>query len=571
MDSMISMCGLLKVSQGTPVSPQEPQQKNKDHTVKTKQVARLQFQLKSGRLGVLADDLLPVVSKYCDLKDLKALLIALNIRLASKTAILLFTARDDIWGHVFACADGKVEKLPVSQRQLFEKVARSLKGLSFDNVRFKSKLSVLSLCTQLKSLSLKECELRDGDLYQETAEKRESLLPPSLTLLDLSGNDRLAQKGFECISLCTQLAALCLNDCRVEDVSVFRNLTQLRYLYLSNCLYEGALAEIAHHFPSLEHLDLSLNRGLISRADCEAIATLQKLRNLNVAYSALQDQDIETLASIPTLKGLNISYCRVSDDLLRDCPQMPSLTILSIGLRNLSSEGFEQLLLRQKDLHTLTLTEFRIHRRELQAISWLEKLKSLVLRNFAETDLSQMQNIYMNLESFEMAQPHPTRVVNALSICNLLESNPKVLRFDGISFSEKDLMRILSMCAHSLEHLKIANSEIPEDVFEKVFSRISFPNLQRLNLRKNSIGDSTLVCLSMLPKLEVLNVSHTHVSLKGLLQLQSCPSLQRVEANDTHIPPTEAKKFRRSTGVFVITNHKTYIPMIFRALQEHGL
>eukprot|EP01122_Echinamoeba_exundans_P007872 TRINITY_DN2508_c0_g1_i1.p1 TRINITY_DN2508_c0_g1~~TRINITY_DN2508_c0_g1_i1.p1 ORF type:complete len:572 (+),score=78.98 TRINITY_DN2508_c0_g1_i1:23-1717(+) len=185
----------------------------------------------------------------------------------------------------------------------------------------------LAPLTQLKNLDFSNCDNLTA-LYVKPFK--------NLRRLDLRGCNKISQQ-WENVKRLKKLEYLCLNDCKVKDLSLFAKMINLRYLYLCRCSFDGADDDASH------------------------FSVLANLKNLEVfgldSCLKLTDQNLKVCQEMPQLRVLSLSGTSVSGKGLSYLAKCPNLLYLGIaGCVNVGHDDVATLA-KLSTLNRLVITE----------------------------------------------------------------------------------------------------------------------------------------------------------------------------------------------------------------------
>jgi len=400
-----------------------------------------------------------------------------------------------------------------------------LHTLSFTNCRRLTDEGVINIShlLALEELSLHGCRcLTDralaalSDLY-------------NLTMLDISQCDLITDDGIDMLERLENLGDLSLGWCRnVTDRGINilskqpQRATNLRVLRMARCnitdeglgqlsrlhalteldlngcsrISSAALGSSVQRLESLQVLDVSYCPGILRNS---FQGKIDKLRSLDLCYSAVRDTHIYRLNSLPMLEELNLDSCLISDTGVRHLAEnnvLPNLKSLDLADTDLTDMGMAHIAKFTK-LERLSLFYCMISNNGLRHISKLTNLETLNLdsRDISDDGLRHLRPL-QNLKFLDI--------------------------FSG---------RITDTgCGHiakitSLQALELCGGGIG-DLGCSILATLE--NLTSLNLSQNErISNRGAAALAVLTKLKVLNLSNTRVTavalrfFSGLKELQS--------------------------------------------------
>jgi hypothetical protein len=161
----------------------------------------------------------------------------------------------------------------------------------------------LAPLTQLKNLDFSRCDNLTA-LYVKPFK--------NLRRLDLRGCNKISNQ-WENIKRLKKLEYLCLNDCKVKDLSLFSKLVNLRYLYLCRCSFDGADDDTSHFsvLANLKNLEVFGLDSCLKLADqnLKVCQEMPQLRVLSLSGTSIAGKGLAYLAKCPNLLYLGIAGC----------------------------------------------------------------------------------------------------------------------------------------------------------------------------------------------------------------------------------------------------------------------
>ncbi|KAL0216923.1 hypothetical protein RCL1_007406 [Eukaryota sp. TZLM3-RCL] len=273
--------------------------------------------------------------------------------------------------------------------------------------------SVLALCSNLRSISLRSCGVDMSTLFS------------SLELLtSLSLNMVTFVKGYASLSKLQKLKKLSANYCNISDLSVLSSLNQLTYLSLNH----NKITDLTP-LSSLKNLrTLCLNYNKIS--DITPLSTMTKLVKLD-----LVDTNVFDLWPLKDL--MKLSRLEFTQDLL------PKEHPMCFGMRKSRSEVKAVIYSFEKGVCGLDLSQRESSNVNLSLYSHCSRLLSLNLSNRNVENISEISNFTM-LETLDLSivtLPGNNKItdISFLSSCIKLRS----LSLDGSKVTDLSPLSLL--------------------------------------------------------------------------------------------------------------------------------
>lgn len=161
----------------------------------------------------------------------------------------------------------------------------------------------LAPLTQLESLDLARCD-NLGALYIKPFK--------NLRRLDLRGCNKISVQ-WENMKRLKKLEYVCLNDCKIRDLSIFGKLVNLRYLYLCRVSFDGADDEACcfSSLCALKQLEvLGLDSCLkLTDSNLKVCQDMPQLRVLSVSGTSIAGKGLSYLTKCPNLLYLGLGSC----------------------------------------------------------------------------------------------------------------------------------------------------------------------------------------------------------------------------------------------------------------------
>ena len=286
-------------------------------------------------------------------------------------------------------------------------------------------------------------------------------------------------------------------------------------------------------FSFLESLGLSFLKDLSSQA-LKKLTKLPRLRVLDGHGSALGDSDLSVLARSLDLEKLSIGLTEISDEGFASLAHCPSLKYLVCYMTKTTEKSWETLR-ELKELELLDTSnvldsffDFIVHHHKLRVL-WI---RDSTLSDRGLVRIGELQN----LENLQVS----SQTLGDLGLASIAEC-PKLkkLRCSNFTLSPRALEPLaklehledlsLEYCALSAEHLKPlleCQSLKVLDVGATTFSGKDldilgdFTQVEKLYIAESSIGDADLKKLYGLSHLKYLNLLLSQVTAEGIRKLQ---------------------------------------------------
>lgn len=279
----------------------------------------------------------------------------------------------------------------------------------------------------------------------------------------------------------TRLEVLSLGEVDSDPRPFLARLTSLRRLDAgSYCDDNGEASDTLSYLGGLRLLeDLRLNGAYVTKPGRTALASLTRLRRLDLPGVEMDDWVAQPLVNLKELRDLDLSGANLTDGALEQLAKLPALRRLNLAGAEIGDEGIMHLS-SSKALESLDLTRTKVTDAGLASLAGLAKLRVLTL---AET---QVQG-------------------------------------SGLA----------ALAACPLEELDL--SECPL-VAQQATSLGQFRSLRELSLGYREpvdFGDRELAIVAQLSKLEMLDLRAAKVTPQGLLLLTQLPKLERLGLTDS--------------------------------------
>ncbi|XP_055304758.1 toll-like receptor 7 [Sitodiplosis mosellana] len=289
---------------------------------------------------------------------------------------------------------------------------------------------------------------------------------------------------------------LSFNQITQLDPSVFDSVQNLMMLFLSTNLIEELHAQTFSNLHLLELLDLSNNRikiidnnllvanyvlqiiGLndnqVKRLECEFLATLTKMRSLNIALNTLERVD-----SSCTNAGVHIDIEIISNE---------STTELRV------SEGHFVISFIKNDFSKI---------RHLN-------LSSRHIENVAELvhEINPLIEL-LDISSHDVKDLHGNTFKEFRNLKQLYLSRTNVTFLDFAMLFNETLLEVLDLSYNNLNEIDVS--------FIFILDLLDFSELKTLNLKGNNFSSIDDVMSTDLPNLSVLNIAENHFSCEYLV------------------------------------------------------
>lgn len=203
----------------------------------------------------------------------------------------------------------------------------------------------------------------------------------------------------------------------------------------------------------------------ITKKGLEAIATLPKLKNLDLSSQKLTDEALEPLSKITTLERLNLNDCPITDKAIKHIKGLSNLKALHVARTPLTDACFEDLSALKQ------LEELSIFGSKTSALGMKHfkgsKLKRLTLSAVSNANLAFIPDLpslqYLNLEAAsltEVGAKHLARCPSLISIHIGVLPDEKEKKIAIL----KELAKI-----KTLKQIKgIYSDDLPDDVLKSI-------------------------------------------------------------------------------------------------------
>ena len=325
-------------------------------------------------------------------------------------------------------------------------------------------------------------------------------LPPSITLLDLSGTSLTSLAGIENLK---NLTTLDVSSTQLTSLAGIENLKDLKNLTTLN-LYSNQLTTLAgiENLKNLTTLNLSSNQ-LTTLAGIE---NLKNLTTLDLSYTGITSlAGIENLKDLKNLTTLNLNGNKLTA--LDGIENLKNLTTLNLNGNQLTTlAGIENL----KNLTTLDLGRTGIT--SLAGIENLKNLTTLDVRSNQLNTLAGIENLKnlttLDLDSNQLTTPAGIENLKDLKNLTTLDmSNNQLTTLAGI----KNLKNLTTLDVGSNDLTTLAGIE-------------NLGSLTTLNVNSNRL--TTLAGIENLKNLTALSLSYNELTtLSNIENLKNLGSL----------------------------------------------
>jgi len=244
-----------------------------------------------------------------------------------------------------------------------------------------------------------------------------------------------------------------------RELEMLAGLKTLRWIEIAPPATEAAILQFNTH-PCLESVNISVE---MADGGLAALASLPRLRQLNVSRTLLPEEAMANLGKLYHLEELGIERCTFDPNHMRSFEALTKLRSLSLSDSTMSDVGLPHIA-RLRQLQFLGLFNTRVSDEGLKHVASLVNLTCLDLRETKVTD-SGMQRL----------------------------SSLTLLREICIEGAVSD---------QGVRHL------------------VRLPHLESLELYKTQVTDSTLDELRHLPTLRSLDVRATRVTREGVIRFR---------------------------------------------------
>ena len=346
--------------------------------------------------------------------------------------------------------------------------------ISENSVRLIEK-GVLCSLPNLLFLNLSYSDLGSiSDLGMSTAVSQANCLR-NVQNLDLKGNKLAAVTSQEMFNFpSVQKIDLSFNLMRHLDEDVFEFTKELVDLDISNNQLSTLLPSI---FTSSKLIRLSVANNSITSLPAQVFANQENLQYLDLSGNILTSSEIKPnlFAGLSHLMELDLSQNQVDKLRKKIFWELTSLESLSMS-NNKIREIPNKLFKSQSNLKTLKLSKNLLTQLTNEALLGIELLNHLMLDNNLLEEIDEQ--VFTNLSSLSLLD---------LSNNNLL-TVPKSLRF-----------------LRNLKSIDLSKNFISD------LEGIPLPQLWRLNLSKNKIGNVSATALKELISLQILDLSNNKI------------------------------------------------------------
>ncbi len=372
--------------------------------------------------------------------------------------------------------------------------------------------------SSLKALDLTHCSI-DEDAFtavgQTGIEKLAlSTISKRLSEFDWSGLSRIKElrvssnanleldpRPFEFLRMLPNLHTLDLRYSYLDgsDLSPIYHAQTLRVLVLSDTFISDSALTGLESLQNLESLAFNNDRQL-GLSGAPMLSRLQKLRRLELAYTAFGDDGLQSIRNLPQLRVLDLRDSRVTGGGIAKIGLPRSLRRLNLQFHSWFGKS-------------------SIDDQSMQSVGKLDQLRELLLENSGITDAGFA---FLNpLHQLERASLANTKISDFKGLEPSQLSMLSELDLTGTKLSDAGFAKLCLLPA--LKSLRVGNSKL------STLANAELKNLRKLvelDLGKTGVGDADLAQLTPLKGLRYLYLRNTSITDAGLDHLESLPALE---------------------------------------------
>ena len=284
--------------------------------------------------------------------------------------------------------------------------------------------------------------------------------------------------------------------------------------------------------------------------DLAKIATLTRLRRLNLSYTKITDLGLEHLRPLEFVTYLNCYYCEyVSDGGIAFLKQWTNLEYLNVRGSEVTSRVFEHLA-NMKKLRMLDVGFSRVNDDGFDALASLEKLEELHIGGDKMTGLAlPLLRLLPSLRHLDVNGSQRTDSgrwglmltdvnIDSLSALTQLE----VLNIGGAAVTDVSMKALAPLV--NLHTLDLSRMDLTAQGLDAL---TRLPKLRRLNLRQTvRMDDKAARFLAAMKNLERLDLSDTAVTDSLLDSLEGMKQLKMVVVAGAKVTRERCDRFRKA-------------------------
>lgn len=370
--------------------------------------------------------------------------------------------------------------------------------------------------------------------------------------LSLLSAFRLTKEGLKEVAKLENLEKLSITGFRLRDLSSIATLTKLKSLDLSSTYVDENALKKLQSLKNLKELKIE-NCGMLKGLAPEVLADFTTLESLSVKNNQwFGDRHLTEIAKLKKLSHLDLWATTISDKSLKALQSFPALRSLKISGSQLTDLGMGHLA-SLKNLEILGIYRTKMTDKSMISIGKLVKLKSLELRRCNEiTDkgFKHLENLTelkeLDLSLTPVKDPTLKRIAKLKNLEVLKLAFCKDITDEGLKHvGQMKKLKVLSLEStkiHSLGLQKLSN----------------LPNLRELNLNNCSrVSDIGLSAMKNMKKLEKLELRSTAVQL--IPHLHKLPKLKFLILYNTKLADAGLRNLRNMKQLRYLDLRRTRI------------
>lgn len=417
-----------------------------------------------------------------------------------------------------------------------------------------------------------------------------------------------------------------------DDLSILRNCSYLKHLYLAGSLVtDEGLRELGD-LPQLQLVDVSnmprVTNGLeftsrwknlreiraaenvwVNDEQVAHLGALPRLTTLNVRNTNVSDAAVGALSRLPALQSLDLKDCEhVTDKGLAGAMQLPHLKSLGVTRTAVTWQAWQEACLRRPELRVpenpLLFAEFRLLREAGAAFEGTPRGGAAPRNGGVDADQPLMGTLTLDGEAPAAAFDslkllscarlaiHSSSLTDELLI-PCLRNSPRLVELDvaGTQITARSLAIAAEECPE-LHWLNVSSTPIRAESVAALsrlarlhtlrmqnvdlegvdFSPLSsLRDLMFFHLSGSRLDDAALASLPPLPKLEYLSLARTRTGNEGVESLARQPALTYLDLSETGLQLHAWRSIAAIPGLEGLTVGPDFTREAAAAIQASGI
>ncbi|XP_017985362.1 PREDICTED: receptor-like protein 12 [Theobroma cacao] len=362
----------------------------------------------------------------------------------------------------------------------------------------------------------------------------------SLKYLSLSGAP-LCPCSLNLIRNLVSLEELHLEACNISGImlrslgnyfsgqipSSLTNLSQLKWLDISDNQLEGSIPNEVTAFPNLIHLDLSFN--FLNGTLPSSISQLVNLTRLDVSSNNLSGiVESDLFSKLQNLQSLDLSYNNLYFNSNHTSTDYTLPNLYSLYLSSCNVNKFPQFLRGSKVLETLDLSNNRIYGK-IPKWMWDVGKDSLFYLNLSHNFMTELEQLpWKNIEILDLS----SNLIQGDLLIPPLTTSIFFISNNNLNGEMSDLICNVSY----LEILDISHNHL-SGIIPQCFGKLS-KSLRMLNLGTNKLHGTIPSTIAKGCQLENLNLNANQLEGPLTRPILNCRSLQVLDLGNNKINAT---------------------------------